>query len=160
MAVRVKVDGLRELNAALEELPKAAQRSVLRRVGMKALQPVADTARAMAPDDPGTGGNDLRSSIGVGTKLSPRQAKLARRDIRRGLDDKYFITVYAGAGPVPHSHLQEFGTSHHGPQPFLRPAWDQNKSGVLETVKTELGSEITKAGQRLARKAARLAAKG
>src|SRR5690606_5127845 len=88
MATTVRVDGLRELNDALEQLPKSTQRSVLRRVGLKALQPVADAARAMAPDDPATGGNDLRSSIGVGTKLSPRQAKLARRMIKKGLADK------------------------------------------------------------------------
>ncbi len=156
----VKVEGLRELDEALGQLSKASARSVLRRVGLKALRPVADTARNLAPDDPATGGNDLRSSIGVGTKLSPRQAKLARRMIKRGEADKHFVEVYAGAGPVPHAHLQEFGTSHHGAQPFMRPAWDSNKSGVLDTIKSELGSEIDKAAKRQARKAARLAAKG
>ncbi|RVI41050.1 HK97 gp10 family phage protein, partial [Sinorhizobium medicae] len=53
-----------------------------------------------------------------------------------------------------------FGTSRHGPQPFARPAWDAGKNQVLDTIKDELAVQITKAAQRLARKAARLAAKG
>lgn len=155
----VKVEGLRELDEALGQLSKAAARGVLRRVGLKALQPVAETARNLAPDDPATGGNDLRSSIGVGTKLSRRQAKLARRAVKQG-GDKSFVEVYAGAGQIPHAHLQEFGTSRHSAQPFMRPAWDSNKSGVLDTIKSELGDEIDKTAKRQARRAARLAAKG
>jgi HK97 gp10 family phage protein len=158
--VTVKVAGLRELDAALGELPKATAKAVLRRVGIKALQPVAERARELAPDDPETGGNDLRSSIGVGARLSPRQAKLNRKAIRTGEAEKYFQEVYAGAGPVPHAHLQEFGTAHHAPQPFLRPAWESGKAGVLETVKTELGGEIDKAAKRVAARAAKKAAKG
>jgi HK97 gp10 family phage protein len=149
----VRIDGLRELDRALGELPKAVARNTLRRVGLKALDPVADSARDMAPDDPETGGNDLRSSIGVGTKLSSRQAKMNRKR-----EDKSFAEVYAGAGPVPHAHLMEFGTVNHGPQPFMRPAWDQHKTGVLETVKTELGGEIAKAAKRVAARAAKKAA--
>lgn len=160
MKTTVRVEGLSDLDAALGELGKATARNVLRRVGLKALEPVADTARNLAPDDPNTGGNDLRSSIGVGTKLSARQAKLARKAIRSGEAEKHFVEVYAGAGQVPHAHLQEFGTGHHAPQPFLRPSWDSNKAGVLDTIKTELATEIDKAAKRQARKAARLAAKG
>lgn len=75
-------------------------------------------------------------------------------------NDKASAEVFVGAGPVPHAHLQEFGTSRHGPQPFARPAWDAGKNQVLDTIKDELAVQITKAAQRLARKAARLAAKG
>ena len=156
----VRIDGLRELDAALGELPKATAKSVLRRVGIKALQPVADRARELAPDDPETGGNDLRSSIGVGTRLSPRQAKLNRKAIRTGEAEKYFQEVYAGAGPDPAAHQQEFGNVNHGPQPFMRPAWEGAKAGVLETVKAELGGEIDKAAKRVAARAAKKAAKG
>lgn len=155
----VKVEGLKELDEALGELSKAAARSVLRRVGLQALEPVAETARQLAPDDPNTSGDDLSGSIAVSTKLSARQAKLNRSAIRRGTSDKNFVEVYAGAGPLPQAHNQEFGNVNHGPQPFMRPAWDQNKDKVLDIVKTELGGEIEKAAQRAARKAARLAVK-
>jgi HK97 gp10 family phage protein len=153
----VKVEGLRELAATLDQLPKAVARNALRRALIKRGQPLADTMRSLAPDDPRTGGMDLRNSIGVGTKLSPRQAKLHRKENK---DDKQFAEVFVGAGPVPHAHLQEWGTVFHGPQPFARPAWDQHKDTILEGIKDDLWAEIDKAAKRHAKKLARLAAKG
>src|SRR5688572_2776800 len=117
--------------------------------------PVADTARALAPDDPETGGYDLRNSIAVSTKLSARQRKAKRRAIKSGDAEKSFAEIYAGAGPLPQAHLQEFGTVNHPPQPFLRPAWDQHKGGVLETIKRDLGGMIIAAAKRVAARRAK-----
>jgi HK97 gp10 family phage protein len=156
--MKVKIDGLRELDAALGEFSKATARGILRRVGIKALEPVAERMRQMAPDDPDTGGNDLRSSIMVGTKLSARQAKGKRGEKKAG--ETSFVEVYAGPGPLPHAHLQEFGTAHHGPQPYARPAWDEGKDGVLKSVATDLGAEIDKTAKRLAARAAKKALRG
>jgi HK97 gp10 family phage protein len=152
MAVTVKIEGLRELDAALAELPKSTGKAVLRRVLKARAEPIASAMRGMAPDDPATGGNDLRSSIGVGTKLSRRQAGLHRKMFR---DDKASVEMFVGAGPVPHAHLQEFGTSRHGPQAFARPAWDSGKGAILDGIAEDLWSEISKSAARLARKAAR-----
>ena len=57
------------------------------------------------------------------------------------------------AGPLPQAHLQEFGTKDQPPQPFMRPAWDAEKRGVLEGIKDDLWAEIKKAAARLAKKA-------
>jgi HK97 gp10 family phage protein len=152
MRERASVEGLRELDRALGELPKATGKNVLRRVLLKAGEPMAADMRRKAPDDPDTGGNDLRSSIGVGTKLSKRQAQQHGKMFR---DDKASAELFVGAGPLPHAHLQEFGTVNHAPQPFARPAWDANKDAALETIATQLGAEIAKAAKRLAKKAAR-----
>jgi HK97 gp10 family phage protein len=157
MAPRVRVEGLRELEKTLAELPKATAKGVLRRVLLKRGKPLADTMRALAPDDPETGGKDLRSSVAVGTKLSTRQARLHRAATR---DDKAFAEVFVGAGPLPQAHLQEFGAAHHGPQPFARPAWDSHKLGILNGLKEDLGTEIMKSAKRLADRRAKLAAKG
>lgn len=157
--VTMKVEGLRELDAALGELPKATARSVLRRVGIKALEPMAETARQLAPDDPATSGNDLKASIAVGTKLTPRQAKLNRRAIRSGEAEKHFQEVYMGTAD-PAGIQQEFGNVNHGPQAFIRPAFEQHKQGAVDIVAKELGGEIEKAAKRIAARAARLAAKG
>lgn len=154
MATRVRIDGLKELDRALGELPKATGKNVLRRVLRKRAEPIAEDMRAKAPDDPRTSGNDLRGSIGVGTKLSKRQAKLHRKMFK---NDKASVEMFVGAGPVPHAHLQEFGTSRHGPQAFARPAWDAGKGPLLEGLKDDLWQEIQKAAQRLARKTARQA---
>lgn len=156
MAQRVHIEGLRELDRALRELPKATGKAVLRRILKKRSEPLAAAMRAGAPDDPDTGGNDLRSSIAVGTKLSKRQAGIHRKMFK---DDKASVEVFVGAGPLPHAHLQEFGSSLHGAQPFARPAWDAGHMSILTGLKEDLWTEIRKTAQRLAKKVARLAAR-
>lgn len=151
----VAVEGLRELDKALSELPKSIAKNVLKRVAIKALQPMRDAARANAPVRTG----DLRESINISTKLSKRQAQLARRAFRMG-GDKSFVELYAGPSALPHAHLQEFGSIRNRPQPFMRPAWDETKGQALKIVKSELWGEISKAAARVAKKKAKLAAKG
>jgi HK97 gp10 family phage protein len=143
MSVKVKIEGLKQLQDALRQLPDSTAKSVLRRVGKKRLKPVADKARSYAPKDQG----ELRDSIAVGTKLSKRQRRRHRKA------DRNDIEIFVGAGPHPQAHLQEFGTKDAPPQPFMRPAWDSEKRGVLTGIKADLWSEIKKAADRLARKA-------
>ena len=154
MKTTMRIDGLRELDAALGELPKASAKGVLRRVGIKALQPMAEAARGMAPDDPQTQSADLKASIIVGTKLNKRQASMARKD-----EGKAFVTVYMGTAD-PAGVPQEFGTVNHGPQPFMRPAFDQHAEGTIRIVASELGDEITKTAARVAKRAAAKARAG
>jgi HK97 gp10 family phage protein len=160
-APTVRVEGLAELDAALLELGKATGRNVLRRVAKARLQPIAASMKAKAPDDPETGGNDLRSSIIVSEKLSRRQAGLAGGGARRQADGSFRsdaksgITMYAGPGPLPQAHMQEFGTVNHGAQPYVRPAWDGAKGGLLTGLAKDLKVEIDKAVARKAKRAAR-----
>lgn len=153
MKTTVRVDGLRELDAALGDLPKATARAVLRRVGIKALQPMAQAARQLAPDDPATQGNDLKNSITVGTKLNKSQTRLNRKR-----EDKSFTEVFMGTND-PAGVQQEFGNVNHGPQPFMRPAFDANAEGAIKIVADELGDEITKTAARIAKRAAAKAAR-
>lgn len=144
----VSIQGLREVDAALGELTKATGRNVMRRAGVKALEPIAEAMRDKAPDDPATGGNDLKTSITVSTKRPPRHRKESE------------VEVFAGPGPLPQAHLQEFGAPQHGPQPYARPAWDGGKDAILPNLADHFWPEIKKAADRAARKTARLAAKG
>lgn len=144
----VHVEGLKELDAALAELPKATAKNVMRRALRKAAQPIADQAQSMAPVQTGA----LQISIGVGTKLTRRQSRLHRKMFK---DDKASVEMFVGAGGLAQATQQEFGNENHGPQAFMRPAWDGNKERTLEIIKTDLGDEIMKAAKRLARKAAR-----
>ena len=157
MKTTVRVEGLSELDAALgalaAEYGNAAGKGVLRRVADKALQPMAEAARQMAPDDPATTGSDLKASIVVGGKLTKRQAALARKD-----QNKSTVTRYMGTAD-PAGVPQEFGTVNHGPQPFMRPAWDAEKDGALKIVADELGPEIEKTAARLAKRRAAKAAR-
>lgn len=140
----IKIEGLRDVERALGELPKATGKNVLRRVGRARLEPVAEGMRELVP----VAQADLKDSIAVTTK-NPRRH---RRESA--------VEVHAGPGRHPQGHLQEFGTQHHGPQPFARPAWDREKGNLLPGLADALWEEINKAAQRAARKAARLASRG
>lgn len=147
MAETFRIEGLRELEEALKELPKATGKNALRRALLKAGTPIANSARARAPRLKGA----LQMSIGTGTKLSRRQAKLHKKES--------MVEVFVGAGALVQAITQEFGTAKHPAQAFMRPAWDQGRMGALATIRDDLATEIEKARQRLARKAARIAAK-
>ena len=43
--------------------------------------------------------------------------------------------------------FQEYGTVHHGPQPFMRPALDQGKSQAIEAMKKKIKERIDKANR-------------
>lgn len=140
-----RIEGLKELDEALAELPKATARNVLLRTLKKVAQPIADTAAHLAPDDPRTGGKDLHSSILV--QSVPAKKRENDVEVAVGPSQQTFYGMF-----------QEFGTARHGPKPFLRPAWDGHVMEVLSGIKNTLADEIDKAAKRLARKAARIAA--
>jgi len=159
----VRVDGLREVDAALSELPRATGKAVLRRVAMDALKPMAEEARRMAPDDPSTNGRDLKNSIAVGRGKKTKAKFTGGKGFRseaQAIEMHMGPAGSGGRGAPPQGLFQEFGTVNHPPQPFMRPAWDAGKDRMLEEIKDKLWAEISKASKRLARKSARLAARG
>jgi HK97 gp10 family phage protein len=147
----VSIEGLKELEQTfLKELPIATGKAALRRVGKKALQPVADQARANVRKRSG----DLEASIDVSTKLSKRQAALQRK---LG-NSKTAVNLFVGGGALPHAHLEEFGTYKQAPHPWMRPAWEAKKSGVLKDITEGLGTELEKATARFRKRQAKKAA--
>lgn len=150
--VTVRVEGLRELEAALRQLSKRTGKAVLRRTLLKAAAPMAEHAQSLAPERSG----QLKKSVGVGTKLTRRQRGLHRKFFR---SDKAAYEVFVGASSAPQAHLREFGSDGFPMQPFMRPAWDLHKLATLDRIKTTLRAEIDRSARRAARKAARLAAK-
>lgn len=153
MKTTVKTEGFAELDKTLGEMPKATAKNVMRRTLRKVAQPMAATMKAKAPVDDG----HLRDSIGVGTRLTRRQAGLHRKMFK---DDKASVEVFVGAGGLPQAITQEFGTFKEPPQSFARPAFDQHKGELIPAIGREMWAEIEKAAKRQARKTARLAAKG
>lgn len=160
MATTVKIEGLRELEKALSELPKATGKSVLRRVLVKRAQPVADAMRAAAPVDDG----HLKKSIIVSTKRPVGHKSAAAQAFATGgkaaakAAGSGPVEVFVGPGRHPQAIFQEFGTINHGPQPFARPGWDQTKDGVLAGLKDDLWAEVKKSAARLAKKQAKAGA--
>ncbi|MGP3699194.1 HK97-gp10 family putative phage morphogenesis protein [Rhodobacter sp. NSM] len=182
--MRVRVEGLKELEAQLQKLSKAAGKAALRRAGISAMKPMAEIARSKAPVDEG----DLRDSISVGAKAvdggadigkrefgavmraggSVGEARAALRDARRSATasgNLSAVELYMGpTQPATKREaikaiVNEFGSFKMDPQPYMRPAWDQDREALLERIKAEMWTEIQKAVVRARKRAARAAAK-
>ena len=168
MSMTVSLTGFADLERQLEKLSKSAGKGVLRRSLKTAAEPMAAIAKSLAPDDASTGGFDLKASIKYGTVLSRSQKKAHRKMFR---NDKASVEGFVGAGPLAQAVFTEFGTSPFinggqyagtqnpgiAAQPFMRPAWEQDKMAMLERLKSELWSELEKSIIRADAKAARAA---
>lgn len=143
------ITGLNETLAALRQLPEVAtQQNVLRRALVKAAQPIADEAKALAPDDPHTPAPDLKSSIAVATQLTRRH----RGEKESEVEVYVGPTVQAGRSVLNYASNVEFGTFRAAPHPYLRPAFQAAQGRVMEILRRELSAELEKAINRLSRK--------
>lgn len=142
--------GLEDLDAALEELPKATARNVLVRTLTVEAQRIADMGMSIAPRDP-KHRRHMADTYAVSTKLSKRQASQNVKESD--------VEVYVGPGPLVQAIQTEFGNAHQAPEPHLRPAWDANVNIVFNGIAKTLTDEIEKARARMARKAEREAEK-
>jgi HK97 gp10 family phage protein len=140
------IEGLRELaDAMAEELPKATATNVVKRALGRAADPIEQDAQQAAPHLTGK----LQRSFTTSSKLSPHQRTVTVKESR--------VEVYVGPAALVQAITSEFGTAHQAPQPFMRPAWDNNKRAALDSIKEDLADEIDKARDRIARKALKAA---
>lgn len=144
--IKLRVEGLKDLEQSLIELPKATSRNVVLRSLTLYAKRIASLASRLAPDDPGTRGKDLKSSIATQT-VSARQRESSVE------------VAISWLKRIRHGGFQEMGSANNSPHPFLRPAFDENVPVVIAGLKQDLAAELEKARQRIARKAERLAAK-
>lgn len=155
--MKLRVRGLRELDRALSELPKATARNVLKRAARTALEPMRAAAEAKAPVASG----DLQVSIVLSEKRTRRVKKsnpAVRQKgggFRRSASTNYAIAMgpSSGEGVLNYAALEEFGSANNPPQPFMRPAWDSEKQATLDRLIEELTSEIGRAAERARRRA-------
>ena len=130
----------------------------MRRVGVKAMEPMAATARRLAPNDPVTPPLDLQTSIVVATDANVGRGGLTEGE--KGTRASIFM------GPTPELEryarvmVQEFGSKNQAAQPYMRPAFKQEAAGVVSSLAGMLRAEIDKVVARAAARAKRLAKKG
>lgn len=146
MKTIVKVEGLKEIDAALNQFTPTKRRAIGRVALDNAGEITAKAARALAPVAPIDGGY-LRESISVSGTLSRRQ----KSEHTRQSEQERFI----GPDNRPNAHLREFGSDGAPPHPFMRPAWDETKEQVLDRIGDELWVGIEKAAQQAVRRAAK-----
>lgn len=152
MSVTVDVQGLKELERSMEDMSTRMGRAVLTRSLKKASQPLADLMSDLAPDDPNTPTDDLEQSITVTTRAT-RQVRSSMAKFSRITGLKNAATVFVGPDAKNfYGVFPEFGTIKQAPQPFMRPAWEQDQDALLGRVKEHLAEEIDRAVKRLAAK--------
>jgi hypothetical protein len=173
MRVSVTATGFKELDAALAQLPKAAAKRTLQRTLVKAGQPIADEATALAPRDTGELAGSLAVSTRIannvgkaefaavmragGTRSEARGAMIAAR--RASAGEGSFAMAFVGPEKAKTKAaaikriVMEFGSVKRNiaPRPYMRPAWDTKQGEALDIVKRELGNEIIATARRLGR---------
>ena len=154
----VTLDGFRQLDDTFYALGKALGKGVLRRVGRKALEPMAEHARAAVKVRTGR----LQRSIHVGTVLAKSQrGKGPTRVAGTGdfrMDPSNDVMVYMGPGQDPAAIQEEFGNAHQSADPFMRPAFDAEAEATIKRVADGLWPEIEKTAARKAKRDAKRAA--
>lgn len=152
MSFKVKVEGFREMEQSLFLLKNTTAKATVRRAIKKSLEQTKVQAKLKAPVFSGPGGGDLEESIIIG-RVSRRHKKHQKSEVELAVGPR------GGKGGIAYAAQQEFGNVNHGAQPFMRPAWDNTKMGVLVTFKDEMWIELEKSLLRHSRKLARDAAK-
>lgn len=142
--IEVKVEGLAELNKALQQLPKELQKGPLRAAVNGAASVVQKQAKANAPIDDGV----LKKAIYRTRSKSASSAvqetaivgvRFGRRYRRRGQDAWYWRFI-------------EFGTKNQTARPFIRPAFESTKQAQLAMMQKRLTAAIKRAAKKLANK--------
>lgn len=136
----VSIEGLRELEQAMEELTRATAKNQARKSLKSGGQVFADDWKSNVPRDQ----NHYYESIEVGTKLNKSQRRKHRKQ-----DD---VEMFVGSDD-PAAIQQEFGNINHPPQPSARESWERTRSKVLRKITDDLQENIGKAVQRARRKA-------
>lgn len=123
--------GGREMAKFLSELPERASRNIQRQALRAAAEPMREDMARLAPYEPGA--PDLRESMTISNA--------------RANDALYDTEVAVAVGPSKRGFygiFQEFGTVHHGAQPFARPAFELNITKSLSILARFMWAAIAK----------------
>jgi HK97 gp10 family phage protein len=149
-SITIRVDGLRALGERMKTMKadmavKAARAATAAGAGV-----IKAGAKRRAPvaDEPYT----VRAGKGdKGVEVQPRNLpkNIITKRIKSELTSEHIVTVrgkrkdgYAKRIGI----LQEFGAAHAAAQPFMRPAFDEDKQAAIQAMRDRLEKRIKKAG--------------
>lgn len=141
MSVKISWTGVKEIDKALQMMPKELNHATLGSAHLAAGKPVIEKAKLLAPEGPE--GNLVDSIGGIKTPMkhagSVGEVSIGPRRTR----------TYRGH----HGHLVEFGTrprknkkgANRGvmpAKPFMEPAFQSTKAKVIENIRVEIGKKV------------------
>jgi len=156
----VKIEGLAELDKILKQLPAKIEGKIVRGGLNAASRVIRDAAKSKAPVDDG----DLRKSIRVSSKIDRRRGKITSK-VTAGNKEVFYAhfieygtasyytgtgdsvrTSYNIKGPLKTSFGVFESVKHPGirPQPFMRPAFDQNVDKAVIAFRQEIVKRLKK----------------
>ena len=146
---RVTVIGLKELNARLAALPAEISNKPLKAALRKVGRVVQKTAKDKVRRKTGALADNIivarirklpkgEEAVQVTIRARAKKYKDNARNRRTGRVGG----AYADVGPLFYARFLEFGTSKMQAYPFLRPAFEQNKSELPGMLRTELSVAI------------------
>lgn len=133
----VKFSGAKELAAALRALPAELSRQMMLDALEEAAEPTRARAAQLAPREPGA--PDLADNIGISVANRIGDVGGGRWEARH--DEEHAVAV----GPTKnffYGIFQEYGTSRHRAQPFMRPAFDSEAPRALTILAQRLWQAI------------------
>ena len=137
MRIRVEIKGSKELQNALKKIPKNATRRSLAKAAKAGAEPILRSAKQKAPVDTGRLRDSLRSTFAY------QSSRAARVQVASNLKPE-------GGSRHSYDYYQEFGTSFHPAQPFMRPAVDEQHDNAVEqtrkTMEEAVLEEVKKLG--------------
>ena len=158
--ISIKIEGLKELQKALSELPREIQGRPLRSAVSAAAKLISDDVKNRV--SVGETGN-LKSAV---YRYRSRSNSTTGREtffvgIRNG-KEKYSNTArnrrlrqvgkaYKTQGEAFYWRYLEFGTKKMQARPFLRPSFEANKSRAVEVMKERLSKAIESQAKKLAK---------
>lgn len=150
----VQVAGLKELEAALAEIPASLRRNVVLAALRRAAQPIVRDAQARARrgTDPRRRGSMKQRKSGESLTMGPGADSIAARAVKSAVATEAAVTV----GPDRrhwYMKFQEFGSARQAPARFLTPAFEVNKEAAVQLAGEELWKSIAATARRLARQA-------
>ncbi|MBN8749523.1 MAG: HK97 gp10 family phage protein [Variovorax sp.] len=137
--VTIEVKGLRELGERLQAMGEEMATKIARSATGAAAGKVKAAAQLKAPKRTGNlARNIITKRLGKSqTSMTSEHIVTVRRKRTAGQKKSGEQSAYYG-------QFVEFGSIHNVPQPFLRPAFDENVQGAIDTMKSVIASRITR----------------
>ena len=142
----VKVEGLRQLGERMRNLSADMNKKIARAATNAAAQVIKKSAVQKAPEY-------FKPHMLEGVLVQPGNLKkniVAKRvnPLKTQLTSEHLVTVRGkkkDGYAARYGRLVEFGTVKMTPEPYLRPAFDQNKENAVQAMKAKLEAGIFKA---------------
>ena len=155
----MKLDGFKELAAAMRELGPRVARNALRSAVSNGAAVIRDEAKVLAPmsvpgeksakqSPPGT----LKRAIAIKRDRDSRDVFAAKYSVFvRSAGNAKGVKAY-GRLDAFYAKFLEFGTSKMAARPFLRPALDHKKEAAVAAIGARLDEKIQQTATELSKK--------